>query len=71
MEILIMTYGIRILDRENRAVIVNLPDILCEIQNDDQYHWSILELYATGDLGEGKSMPVFEDQILKSERGLF
>lgn len=66
-----MTYGIRILDKENRVVIVNLPDILCEIQNGNQFHWSILYLYTTGNLGEGKSIPEFEDQILESDRGFF
>ena len=66
-----MTYGIRILDKENRCVIVNLPDVLAEIQDGDHYHWSILFLGCMGNLGEGKSVPVFEDQIRKSERGFF
>lgn len=64
-----MTYGIRISDKKNRVVIVNLPDVLAEIHDGDQFHWSILNLYCTGHLGEGKSIPVFEDLIEKSEKG--
>jgi hypothetical protein len=69
MGVLIMTYGIRILDKKNSIVIVDLPDILSEIQDGDQYYWSILYLYAVGNLGEGKSIPEFEDQVRNSENG--
>jgi hypothetical protein len=37
--------------------IYELPDILKEIQNGNLLNWSILYLYATGHLGEGKSIP--------------
>ncbi|MBI5346279.1 MAG: hypothetical protein HZB76_03975 [Chlamydiae bacterium] len=63
--------GIRILDKNNRIVSVELPDILKEIQNGDLFHWSILFLEATGHLGEGRSIPIFEKQIYDSEKGLF
>lgn len=63
--------GIRILDKVNRIVSVELPDILEEIPHGNLFHWSILCLEAMGHLGEGKSMPVFEKQIDCSERGQF
>lgn len=64
--------GIRIEDlKDNGVVAVNLPDILVEIQKGSLYRWSILYLEAIGHLGEGRSIPVFENQINNSERGLF
>ena len=63
--------GIRILDKKNRVVCVELPGILEEIQNGNLFHWSILYLDASGHLGEGRSIPVFEKQIYDSEKGLF
>lgn len=66
-----MTRGIRILDQLNRVVSVRLQDILEEIKNGDQFKWSILYLQTTGDLGEGKSVPIFEEQIMGAEHGLF
>ena len=65
-----MTKGIRILDKKDRVVIVKLSDILNEINDGDCYVWSILYLQTTGDLGPGKSIPEFEDQIIESEKGL-
>ena len=64
------TKGIRILDKKNRIVWVELPDILKEISNGNSLHWSILYLYATGHLGANQAMPVFEQQIRESEKGL-
>jgi len=61
--------GIRILDKKNRIVTVKFSDILEEINNGDQFEWSILYLQTTGDLGEGKSIPDFEQQIIESELG--
>ena len=63
--------GIRILDKNNRVVCVKLSDILGEIQDENAFHWSILHLYASGNLGEGKSIPIFQKQIYNSENGLF
>ena len=65
------TKGIRILDKKNRIVCVELPDILKEIHNGSSLHWSILYLCASGHLGEGKSIPEFEKQIYDSEKGFF
>ncbi|MBA2726687.1 MAG: hypothetical protein H0U49_00740 [Parachlamydiaceae bacterium] len=65
------TKGIRILDKENRIVKINLSNILEEIKIGDQFEWSILYLHTTGDLGKGKSIPEFEEQIIKSEKGFF
>lgn len=70
MGVLMMIYGIRILDKEDSVVIVDLPDILSEIADGDKYNWSILFLYATGNLGEGKSIPEFENQIRNSKNGV-
>ena len=39
-----MSYGIRILDREDHFVTVELRDILPEVQNGDKFFWSILYL---------------------------
>jgi hypothetical protein len=63
--------GIRISDKKNNIVSVELPDILMEIPEGDSLCWSVLYLYATGSLGENQSMPTFEEQIRKSEKGLF
>lgn len=65
-----MTYGIRILDEENGVVAVGLPDILMEIQHGDLYQWAILFLHSMGDLGDGESIPVFENMINNSQEGL-
>lgn len=65
------TLGVRILDKRNNVVSVELADILVEIQDGSLCYWSILYLQATGDLGEGKSIPVFEKQIHDSENGFF
>lgn len=64
-----MTYGIRISDKENGVVSVYLPEILNEILNGNNFYWSILFLSCTGNLGEERSVPVFEDQIRKTEKG--
>jgi len=65
------THGIRISDVVERVVCVTLPEILEEIHQGPLFHWSILYLEAMGHLGEDRSMPVFENQIYNSERGLF
>jgi hypothetical protein len=63
--------GIRISDKINRVVSVELPDILREVHNGDSLNWSILSLDSEGDLGEDKSIPVFQQQIQDSEKGFF
>lgn len=65
------TKGIRILDKKNRIVNAELPDILKQIPNGDTFFWSILYLDSTGNLGDGKSIPIFQKQIFDSERGIF
>jgi len=62
--------GIRILDKENMIVSVKLGDFIDEINNGESFYWSILYLYATGDLGEKMSMPVFETSINEAPSGL-
>lgn len=63
--------GIRILDKKNRIVCVELTDILKEIPNGESFHWSILHFYATGQLEEWKSILVFTKEINESEKGLY
>jgi hypothetical protein len=62
--------GIRILDKKDRLVTVELPDILKEIPNGESFKWSILYLEASGDLGEGKSILDLEKEANKSQNGL-
>lgn len=64
------TTGIRVLDKKDGIVSVELSDIFEEIQHGAQFHWSILFFYGTGQLQDGKSIPVFVEEIKKSERGL-
>lgn len=71
IEIRMKTKGIRILDKEDRVVSVDLIDILKEIPHGESFHWSILFLDASGNLGEGKSIVEFSDFIKKSEKGFF
>ena len=64
------TKGIRISDGDE-VLEPTLSDILEVITDGHLFHWSILHLYASGDLGEGKSIPEFEKQIFDSEKGFF
>ena len=64
------TFGIRIKDEKNGYIFVELKDILEMIQNGNLLHWSILWLEASGDLGNGQSMILFEEKIAKNEKGL-
>jgi hypothetical protein len=41
--------GIRILDKKNNIISVELPEILEQINDGDSFFWSVLYLYATGD----------------------
>ena len=61
--------GIRISDERNEILTVKLSDILEEISNGNNFHWSILDLEASGDLGEDKSMLDFQQNIFKLENG--
>ena len=63
--------GIRILDKQNNIVSVELPDILKKIPNGKSFYWSVLYLYATGHLGNNPSMTALEKKIIGSEKGLF
>jgi hypothetical protein len=63
--------GIRIPDKKNHIICVELCDILETIMDGNTFYWSILFLEVTGHLGENISVPVLEEQILEMERGLF
>ncbi len=60
------TSGIRINDEKNGVVSAELKDYSAG----NSYYWSILFLEATGDLGEDRSMPLFEEEIKNNENGL-
>jgi hypothetical protein len=62
--------GIRILDKVESALSVNLYDLLKEIDQGDDLHWSVAFFYATGDLEDGTSTTELEHQINESENGL-
>jgi len=66
-----MTKGIRIFDKKNEFERFSLSDFLKEIHNGQLLHWSILFLDVFGSLGEEISVPVFEQHIIKSEKGFF
>lgn len=70
MRLLMNTAGIRILDKKNKIIAVELPEILSEIPENVIPHWSILYLEATGNLKNKKSIPEFEKQIMKSKKRL-
>lgn len=59
--------GIRIsdADKKNDFICVQFPEILNEIEGESLY-WSILELDVIGNLGEGRSVPLFQKEIKKS-----
>lgn len=61
---------IRIFDKKDGVTVVELPEIL-KLFDGGLLNWSILYLVATGNLGEGISMPVFEEKIFQSPNGFF
>jgi hypothetical protein len=63
--------GIRITDKDDSVVTVELLDILQEIHQGSVFYWSILLLDSSGDLGEGHSIPEFEKEIYDSKNGYF
>jgi len=63
--------GIRISDSKGNILAPTLSDILEEVSGGSSFYWSILDLYASGDLREGQSIPVFEREIYDSEKGFF
>jgi len=62
------SFGIRILDKKDRIVTVKLFDILEMIDNGNALYWSIIDLEATGDLGEKTWAEL--DEIENLEKGL-
>ena len=66
-----MSHMIEIKDSKDGLLTVTLPMLLQEIGlRGENLHWSIFYLYATGDLGEDKSMVDFEESISNSPNGL-
>lgn len=63
--------GIRILDKIGRAISVELPDILEEVENETTFYWSILDLDAVGHLGKELPFSYFQWQVSNSDRGYF
>lgn len=65
-----MSSGIRIRDKDNSFVSIELRDILSLIEKGGEFSWSILFLWATGDLGAGRSIPDFEEEVRLSKSGI-
>ena len=65
------TRRIRIHDKKNNIISVELPQILIEIQNGQSYFWSILYIYGSGHLEENKSIKNFEKQVQILENGFY
>ena len=66
-----MTSTIEINDSKNGILSVELQDLLNEIgAKGETLNWALFYLYATGDLGDDKSMGDFEDEISDSKNGL-
>jgi hypothetical protein len=63
------TKGIRISDKIENFVCIEIKDILVEIQDGRLYYWSILFFYGSGQLKNGKSIVTFAEDIRKDERG--
>jgi len=63
------TKGLRISDKKNNIVSVELSDILKEITRGNSFYWSILYLYGTGCLDDGQPMPAFEEKIKRAKNG--
>lgn len=65
--------GIIIEDVENGSISVQLPSILEEIEKGDSYHWSILSIWALGDIGDftiyGFHQQDFEEEIRNTKDG--
>lgn len=64
-----MVFEARIFDAGSGAAVPSLSDILSGLEG-DSLKWSLLSLWATGDLGEGKSVPDLENTIAEAPRGL-
>jgi hypothetical protein len=63
---------IQISDSSNGLLTATLPMILNGIGADGaKLYWSLLYLSATGDLGDGKSIVDFEDDISASPNGFY
>jgi hypothetical protein len=64
--------GIRIEDEnEIGAISVALSDILEEIQDGNAFQWSILEIEAFGNFGEGRTYKQLEKEVNDSKNGFF
>ncbi len=57
------------MDKKNGFLSFDLIDVLQQLDG-SSLHWSILELEASGDLGEGKSILDLEATIRESPHGL-
>ena len=63
--------AIEISDSDDGVLTVELPDLLLALPEEAKHlWWSILDLEAIGDLGPGKNMLDFENEIKTSPHGL-
>ncbi len=65
-----MSSGIRIHDKEHTYISTELKDVISLIAEDPKLNWSLLYLQAMGNLGPGLSIPVFEQKVVESPRGV-
>jgi len=65
-----MAHIIEINDAKNGVLVPALPKLIYEIgSKGNGLYWSIFYLYATGDIGENKSIVDFEEEIINSSNG--
>lgn len=58
-------------DSSDSYIIVSLKDILDALPTEyENFYWSLFEIEAIGDLGEDRSMPEFEDEVLEQPSGM-
>ena len=66
-----MTHAIEINDSSKNVLTVTLTDLLEKIASSGcRLNWTILYVYATGNLGNEKSMLNFEDEVNNSKDGM-
>ena len=64
------TNGLRIVDREEKVIVVRLFDILEEIREGNSLSWSILEISGVGYYDIGQSYTDLVNKVKKSKTGL-
>ncbi|WP_295800957.1 hypothetical protein [Mucilaginibacter sp.] len=63
--------SIRINGNDDEILSVSLQDILENIKDGQTLKWSLLWIYAVGDLGTNKNMLDFEEEVNSANNGIF